>query len=78
MYAIGNYVPENTDITIPRSLNGNYGLRAYFARHFHISLDYDTNNIHTYFLSLKESEAEIPAGFVPINLELIEYDFYER
>jgi hypothetical protein len=78
MYAIGNSIPENTDITIPRSLHGNYALRAYFIRHFHISLDYDTNNIHTYYLSLKGSEAVIPTGFVPTNLELLEYDFYER
>ena len=78
MYLIGNYIPENSDINIPKSLKPNYALKAYFSRHFHINLQFDTTNSHDYYLSLKTSQEPIPLGFSPTELNLLDYNFYEK
>tara|TARA_R110002050_G_scaffold204327_3_gene339779 strand:+ start:23502 stop:24932 length:1431 start_codon:yes stop_codon:yes gene_type:complete len=78
VYLIGANVPENSNFSIPNSLKGNYGLQAYFIRHFYISLDPDTANLHTYFLTLKGSNTQIPAGFLPVELDFKTYQLYQR
>ena len=75
VYQIGKIVPQNTTISISKSIWREWSLHGYFYRYFNISLD-KLNNNHEYFL-LRKNE-KVPANYNKVEISLKELLLFKQ
>lgn len=76
VYLIGNVVPRQTTVSIPKYMWNEWDLQCYLMRYFNISLE---PKFHNYYFILDNSlRADTLTGYKKVDIKTIQYDLYKR
>jgi len=75
VYAIGNTIPNKSEITINMDIANTYVLECYLIRYYNISLFIDVPK--DYLMVKKTAESVIPEEFEKLNIDTKIYDVYK-
>lgn len=78
IFEICKNVPQGEIITIPKEQAQSWTVYAYFSRFGNISLDYNQNDLHRFYLHDSGNHAEIPKGYTKINLKLSRFQLFAK
>ena len=78
VYLIGETIPKGSTLNITPKLRQDYSLVAYFVRYYNINLDLKQSSQNPYYLKKKDLADEAPSTYQKMNLDLKEYDLYEK
>lgn len=78
VYKIGEVVPANSTITVPKNVYNEYDfiLQGFLVRHFGISID--PTRKHQFFLNLRGNSVVIPDEYALFPLQLDKYELFIR
>ena len=78
IYKVIKIVHKDSTISIQDDLKTDWSLHGYFSRYANISLDFNKDSKHQFFLVLKGTTNEMLNGYKKKNIDLIVYDLYEK
>lgn len=78
LYLVDDHVPENTVINVHPSMHNEWDMRVYLVRYWLISLDFNEDNKHDYYLMNKDLGRTPDSTYVMISLPTKKYDLYKR
>lgn len=78
LYLVDNHIPENSTINVHPSMHNEWDMRVYLIRYYRISVDFNEERKHAYYLINQDLGRTPDSTYVLIDLPTKKYDLYKR